>query len=104
MAETPFNTLTPEKRAAAMEKARANRSRRAEVKKALAAGEITFSGLFELDEEAVAKAKVSEVIRALPGYGNAKTAAIMEEVGVAENRRLGGLGSKQKAKLIEILG
>ena len=34
--------------------------------------------------------------------GNTKKA--MEEIGIAENRRIGGLGSAQKEKLIERFG
>jgi ribosomal protein S13 len=47
------------------------------------------------------KTKVSQVIRAMPGYGPAKAAAVMEEAGIDDNRRVGGLGEQQRKRLLE---
>ena len=104
MKQTSAPTLTPEQRAAALEKAREARARRSEIAKGLASGEMKFSELLKTDEPAAAKMKVSAAIKAMPGYGTAKTDALLAELGIAEGRRIGGLGSRQRAALIEIFG
>ena len=56
-------------------------------------------------EDAVAKkTKVTQVLKALPGYGPAKVAALIEKLGIDENRRVGGLGEQQRAKLLAEIG
>ena len=104
MTEGGFKVITPEQRAVALEKARQSRARRAEVKKEIAAGNMKFSDLLEMDDDAIRKTKVLDLIRAFPGYGPVKAKTLMEEIGIGESRRLGGLGIRQKEKLIGLLG
>ena len=49
------------------------------------------------------KLKVKDMIASLPGYGKAKVAKIMEELGISETRRIKGLGTRQREALIEKL-
>ena len=44
------------------------------------------------------------LIEALPGYGKAKAAKIMEELGISESRRVQGLGVRQREQLLAKLG
>ncbi len=94
--------LTPEQRAAALEKAAIARRVRAEVKERLKMGILDLPGLFkEADANPIlAKLKVVAVIESLPGVGKVKAKRLMEELEIAESRRLGGLGTKQKAALL----
>ncbi|HQZ14460.1 MAG TPA: integration host factor, actinobacterial type [Acidimicrobiia bacterium] len=94
--------LTPEQRAAALEKAAIARRVRAEVKDRLKMGILDLPGLFrETDANPIlAKLKVVAVIESLPGVGKVKAKRLMEELEIAESRRLGGLGTKQKAALL----
>jgi hypothetical protein len=94
--------LTPEQRAAALEKAALARRARAEVKERLKMGVLTLPDLFrEADaNEILAKLKVVAVIESLPGVGKVKAKRIMEELEIAASRRLGGLGTKQRAALL----
>jgi hypothetical protein len=94
--------LTPEQRAAALEKAAYARKARAEVKERLKMGILTLPNLFKEAEETpiLVKIKVSAVIESLPGVGKVKAKRIMEELEIAPSRRLGGLGTKQKAALL----
>lgn len=94
--------LTPEQRAAALEKAAYARKARAEVKERLKMGILTLPNLFKEAEETpiLVKIKVSVVIESLPGVGKVKAKRIMEELEIAPSRRLGGLGTKQKAALL----
>ena len=56
-------------------------------------------GIFErADDEIVKKTRVLQVLRALPGYGASKVAALMATSGVDEKRRVGGLTGAQRAR------
>jgi ribosomal protein S13 len=55
-------------------------------------------------DELVGKLKVVALLESLPGVGKVKAKAIMEEVGIAETRRVRGLGPHQAAALIERFG
>ena len=45
--------------------------------------------------------KVVSVLESLPGLGKVKARRLMASVGIAESRRLQGLGAKQRADLLE---
>lgn len=45
--------------------------------------------------------KVIALLESLPGVGRVKARQIMDEVGIAESRRVRGLGPNQVAALIE---
>ncbi len=96
-------SLTPEQRAAALEKAAQARKARAELKEKLKMGQITLSSLLEKasTDELVGKMKVISVLESLPGIGKVKARKLMDEIGVAETRRLQGLGSNQRERLIQ---
>ena len=47
--------------------------------------------------------KVSTLIESLHGYGKAKAAKIMDELGISATRRVKGLGARQREQLIEQL-
>ena len=55
-------------------------------------------------DDVVGKLKVVALLESLPGVGKVKAKAIMEEVGIAETRRVRGLGPHQAAALIERFG
>jgi hypothetical protein len=42
------------------------------------------------------------VLESLPGVGKVKARRAMEDVGIAETRRLRGLGKEQRAKLLDM--
>lgn len=94
--------LTPEQRAAALEKAAEVRRRRAELKHLLKMGSTTLGTLFERAEgdDVVGKMKVLAVLESLPGVGKVKARRTMDEVGIAESRRMRGLGDQQRAALL----
>jgi hypothetical protein len=97
--------LSPEQRAAALEKAAAARRARAEIKEKLKMGSTTLPELFDQakDDETVGKMKVLAVLESLPGLGKVKARRMMEEVGISETRRLQGLGQNQRTTLLEKL-
>ena len=95
--------LTADQRRAALAKAAEARRVRAEVKELLKTGSITFPEVLERAEvdELVAGMKVSAIIVSLPGVGKVKGKRLMEELGIASNRRLRGLGIRQRKALLE---
>ena len=96
--------LTSEQRKRALAKAAKVRRRRAEIKADLSDRRLTISELLErTDQFAVGGMKVSAVLLALPGIGKKRAGRLMERVGIIENRRLRGLGKRQREDLIRAL-
>lgn len=96
--------LTQEQRKQALAKAAAVRKGRAEIKADLSDRRLTFAELLErTSDPLVGGMKVSAALAALPGYGKKRTSQLMERVGVLENRRLRGLGKRQREALIREL-
>jgi hypothetical protein len=99
-------SLTPEQREQALAKAAAARRARAELKEKLKMGSITLAELLAqaADDDHVAGMKVLAVIESLPGVGKVKARRTMDEVGIAETRRVRGLGEQQRRALLEAFG
>ncbi len=93
--------LTPEQRAAALEKAAKARKERAEVKNKLKNGGISLSEVLAngLKDDVIGKMKVSALLESLPGVGKVRAKQIMERLNIAESRRVRGLGTNQRAAL-----
>ena len=100
MAQPP--QLTPEQRSAALEKAAAARKARAELKERLKLGSISLAEVLEESDKSdlVGKTKVLAVLESLPGVGKVKARRTREEIGIAETRRVRGLGSQQRESLL----
>ena len=96
--------LSAEERQAALEKAKAARIKRAQVRDDLKNGKLSLQDVRAMkDDTIVGRMKVSTLIETLPGYGKAKAEKIMGELKIAESRRLKGLGERQEAALLERL-
>lgn len=95
--------LTPEQRAAALERAAESRRVRAEVKELLKTGSLSVKELFDQadSDDLIAGLKVERMIAAMPGMGKIKASRLMESLGIAENRRLRGLGDRQREALLK---
>ncbi|MGH2600196.1 MAG: integration host factor, actinobacterial type [Dehalococcoidia bacterium] len=102
----PLPSLSPEQRAAALEKAAAARKARAELKDKLKQGETTLAEVLKRAdaEEVIGKLKVASVLEALPGIGKVRAGQIMERLQIADSRRLRGLGEHQRRLLLEEFG
>lgn len=81
------NNFTPEQRAAALKRAAELLGARAE-----------YLGRVKLGEVGIAAAL------ALPGVGAAKAQSAMTAIGIAESRRVAGIGQRQAEKLVELFG
>ncbi len=98
--------LTDEQRAAALEKAAIARRVRAEVKARLKMGTVTLPELLEQadNDPILAKIKVLAVLESLPGVGKVSARRTMDDIGIADSRRLAGLGDRQRAELLKAFG
>jgi transposase len=96
--------LTPEQRTAALAKAAEARAARAEIKARLKMGSMSLADALSSTDVNVAKLKVVSMLESLPGLGKVKARRIMDDIGIADNRRVQGLGGQQKTKLLELLG
>jgi hypothetical protein len=103
--------LTPEQRAAALEKAARARKERADVKQRLKRGSVSLPDVLQegqtflqegQTDDVIGKMKVSSLLEALPGVGKVRARRIMEELGIAESRRIRGLGPNQRAAICGI--
>ncbi|MCY3578126.1 MAG: integration host factor, actinobacterial type [bacterium] len=98
--------LTAEQRRAALAKAGEVRRKRAEVKQMLKMRSISLSDLLAQAEtdDVVAGTKVLAVLESLPGMGKVRARRMMEEIGIADSRRIRGLGDQQRASLLARCG
>lgn len=97
--------LTDVERAQAREKATAARAVRADIKARLKTGKLSVADVIGNPEgdDAVGRLKVLDLLKALPGVGDVRAAAIMTEVGIAATRRVRGLGIHQRKALVSYL-
>jgi hypothetical protein len=97
----PLPPLTPEERAAALEKAAAARKVRAELRERLKHSEASLLDVFALGErdDAIGKMRVSAVLESMPGVGKVRAQRIMEKLSISASRRVRGLGLHQRAAL-----
>ncbi len=93
--------LTPEQRAAALEKAAKARKERAEVKNKLKQAKTKLPEVLKegQTDDVVGKMKVSALLESMPGVGKVRAKQIMERLGIAESRRVRGLGANQRTAL-----
>lgn len=98
--------LTPEQRQAALEKAAQARQLRAEIKNRLKNSGASLAEVIEQSKvnEIVAKLKVTDLLQSLPGVGRVRAQEIMSRIGIAESRRLRGLGVNQIQALLREFG
>jgi hypothetical protein len=99
-------SLTPEQRQAALAKAAQARKARAEIKERLKMGSISLSELLAQagTDDMVAGIKVLAVLESLPGVGKVKARRTMDEIGIADTRRIRGLGEQQRKSLLAAFG
>jgi hypothetical protein len=93
--------LTPEQRLDALAKAAVARRERAEVKNRLKHSGASLLAVVRDGQanDVIGKMRVSALLESMPGVGKVRARQIMERLGIAETRRVRGLGSNQVAAL-----
>ena len=92
--------LTREQRMENLERALESRRRCAEVKRKVREGEWTLARALQSPD--AKRVKVTQLLCCLPGVGELKAHRIMRELGIAESRRVGGLGPNQVKALSDL--
>jgi hypothetical protein len=100
---TVLPEMTDEQRAAALARAGEARRKRAEIKHLLKSGSISFSDVLDRAEEddLVAGTKIQAIVVSMPHMGKVTTKRLLEEIGIADNRTIRGLGPNQRKTLLE---
>ena len=101
MAKPPL--LTPEQRSAALLKAKESRTKRSIMKSEIKNQKISVSAVLSLaqTDDAIAKMRVIELIESIPGVGKVRAQTLITKLEISPSRRIGGLGSHPRAKLIK---
>lgn len=104
MATPPI--LTDEARQAALAKAVEARRVRADAKTRLKDGDLSFPDLLVAAEtdEILNNTKILTILESLPGVGKVKARRTMSAIGIAESRRIRGLGDNQRRELLAAFG
>lgn len=94
------NNFTPEQRAAALKRAAEMRAARAEYLDRVKSGEVAIATALADGKEnpVVGRIKAKRLLMALPGVGAAKAQSAMTAIGIAESRRVAGIGQRQGRK------
>ena len=93
--------MTDELRKENLVRAMAARRERFEFKNLMKKGEISLADA--LADDRAKRIRVHEFLMCIPGIGKAKTDDIMRKLGIAENRRVQGLGSRQREGIVELV-
>jgi len=98
-------TLTPEQRADALAKAAEARKARSELLASIKSGKESIEKVLKQAKEnkTIGKTKVTQLLKAVPGLGAVKVAALLEQAGIDPDRRAAGLGDRQRSALIDAL-
>jgi transposase len=93
--------LTPEQRAAALERAAQARRSRAELKAKLKNSSTSLAEVLDAGQadDVIGKMKVSALLESMPGVGKVRAQRIMDRLGISPTRRVRGLGANQRAAL-----
>ena len=75
---------------------------RAALKREIADGSLSVPEA--LDRSEARRIRVRDLIQSVRGIGPAKAERIMVEIGIADNRRVAGLGSRQREALESYFG
>lgn len=67
-------------------------------------GSMSLSEALVSDDPNVGKLKVVSLLESLPGVGKVKARKVMDDIGIADNRRIQGLGTQQRQSLLTALG
>jgi hypothetical protein len=100
-ASAPQRSLS--QRMDALKRANDIRTRRAKLKRDLRAGRTNPQGLLLSPPDYVLTAKVSEMLLAVPKYGQVKVNKILAQCRISPSKTIGGLSPRQRAELVSYL-
>ena len=96
--------ISEEDRKKALEKAQKVRKERAALREEMKAGKLAMKDVIDRKgEDIVGGMRVKDVLESMPGIGKVRAKEIMDQIGIDENRKVKGLGTRQVAALLERL-
>lgn len=76
------------------------RKQRARMLDGVREGRVDPRGVLMRRDRVAMRTRVEALMRALPGVGPARAEAAMRDIGISKHRRVGGLGPRQRERLI----
>ena len=96
--------ISEKDRAKALAKAQKVRKDRAALREKMKAGKLTMKDIVKKQDDPVyGGMRVKYVLESFPGIGKVRAKEIMDKIGIHENRKIKGLGSRQIEALLEKL-
>lgn len=99
-----MTTVAPERsykqRMAALQRANAIRTRRAELKRDAKAGRVDLLEVLAAPPAEVETMKVFDLLLARPGFGRVKVNKILSKAQVSPSKTVGGLSDRQRRELV----
>ncbi|HVG88044.1 MAG: integration host factor, actinobacterial type [Gaiellales bacterium] len=100
LTKTPSRSL--DQRLDALQRANQIRVSRAQLKRSLKAGDVTFDQIL-LDPPAyLLTAKVYDMLMAVPRLGRVRAAKLLAQCRISQSKTVGGLSERQRAELVEL--
>ena len=96
--------ISEEDRKKALAKAQQVRKERAALREEMKAGKLAMKDVIDRKgDDIVGGMRVKYVLESIPGIGKVRAKEIMDQIGIDENRKVKGLGTRQVAALLERL-
>lgn len=96
--------ISEEDRKKALEKAQKVRKERAALREEMKAGKLSMKDVIDRKgDDIVGGMRVKYVLESMPGIGRVRAKEIMDQIGIDENRKVKGLGTRQVTALLERL-
>ncbi|MGM9568351.1 MAG: integration host factor, actinobacterial type [Clostridia bacterium] len=96
--------ISEEDRKKALEKAQKVRKERAALREEMKAGKLAMKDVIDRKaDDIVGGMRVKYVLESMPGIGKVRAKEIMDQIGIDENRKVKGLGTRQVTALLERL-
>ena len=84
----------------ALQRANEIRTRRAQLKRDLKAGQAQIEAILLRPPEFVSTAKVFDMLMAVPKFGRVKAARFLNQARISQSKTVGGLSDRQRTELI----
>ena len=96
--KAPVRSLN--QRMEALKRANDIRVKRAQLKKELKSGDVSFEQIVRVPSEFVETAKVFDMLMAVPKFGRVKSARLLSELRISQSKTMGGLSDRQRLELV----
>jgi hypothetical protein len=100
LSQAPSRSL--DQRLDALDRANRIRVQRAQLKRALKAGETTFDQILIDPPDYVLTAKVYDMLLAVPRLGRVRAGRLLTQCRISQSKTIGGLSERQRGELVDL--